>query len=694
MMVGSMFGQNTYLVLELVWALPVIVLQIAVGWRELWAHRNAWIGTTAVSTLYLCLADRLAIGDGIWHIAPNRSTGVFLFGLPIEEAVFFLLTNLLVVQAMLLFMSASMRARANSRFRRIISSLGLRPTTGDSMRAGYRRGLLGAVGGALLTSVAGAVLVAPTALEPVAQAVMQWTPVAVANMLLQLLGPSSAPLALLGALAIFMGVGGALGTIDGLGRSSGVIWVQIGVRGFAWAGLAVITWWSAGESDALTAVAQAVGIGTAMAMSGGAAVNGPAATILWRRALQSREATAEPWARTDARGPSGRDDLPGQAAGRMWPRRGSLLHTAAIAGGAAGVVGIAFADMAARDRASATTAGVPMVPFVPPQPRVPGFPVDGQLPEVTPVAQFYVVSKNAQDPRPDPGTWRLRIGGLVARPFTMTFDDVRGLPRRDEYVTFQCVSNPVGGSLMSAAWWSGASLADLIDRATPLPSAARVVMRALDGHEESVAIDVARRPEALVAYAMNGDYLTRLHGHPARALLPGHYGFKQVKWLTHIDLAPDDHRGYWPRRGWTDEAAIRTTARIDLVRPEAGGLRVAGVALAGRRGISSVEVRVVPSADPSPGGSRASESANSSQQLSVSPWTAAELHAPVLSSMMWVQWRVWLPGVGASADLSVEARATDGTNTPQESTASPPYPNGSSGYHRVEATSWSRAPRA
>jgi DMSO/TMAO reductase YedYZ molybdopterin-dependent catalytic subunit len=44
-----------------------------------------------------------------------------------------------------------------------------------------------------------------------------------------------------------------------------------------------------------------------------------------------------------------------------------------------------------------------------------------------------------------------------------------------------------------------------------------------------VVIDVARRPEAMVAYAMNGDYLTRLHRHPARALLPGRYGFKQVK---------------------------------------------------------------------------------------------------------------------------------------------------------------------
>ena len=89
-------------------------------------------------------------------------------------------------------------------------------------------------------------------------------------------------------------------------------------------------------------------------------------------------------------------------------RREALGHTAAILAGAGGVVGIAFADRAVRDRAAATTAGVPMARFVPPLPRVPGFPVDGQLPEITPVPQFYVVSKNAQDPRPDPGTWRDR----------------------------------------------------------------------------------------------------------------------------------------------------------------------------------------------------------------------------------------------------------------------------------------------
>lgn len=671
-----MFGHATYLVLELGWALPVILLQIALGWRELWAHRTAWFGATAASTVYLCLADRLAIGDGIWHIAPDRSTGILIGGLPLEEAVFFLLTNLLVVQAMLLFMAPSMRARAASWLRHIATASGLGTGAGELVRAGYRRGLLGAVGGALLTSMAGAILQAPTALEPVAQAVMQWTPVSVANVLLQLLGPSASPLALLGALALFMAAGGLLGAVDGAGRGSAVRGATVGLRGLAWFGLAVIAWWSAGESDVRTAIAQVAGMGAAMVYDGvwfgstspaespsipgstGLTPPAPLPYVVWEEAAPTHPAPPPP--------------LPGERGyGSPLPRRESLAHTAAILGGASGVVGIAFADMALRDRAAAATAGVPFVPYAVPGPRVPGFPAVGQLPEVTPVPQFYVVSKNAQDPRADPLTWRLRIGGLVGRPLVLTFDDLRQLPRRDEHVTFQCVSNPVGGSLMGAAWWSGASLADLVERASPLASAGKVVLRAPDGHEESVPLEIARRPDALVAYAMNGEYLTRLHGHPARALLPGHYGFKQVKWLTHIELATPDHRGYWPRRGWTDVAAIRTTARIDVVRPEADGLHVAGVALAGRRGIRAVEVRA---------GS--------------APWVSAQLHIPALSPSMWVQWRALLPGVPVRPELSVEARATEADGTPQELADSPPFPNGSSGYHRVAAVPWSRSAQA
>lgn len=209
-----MFGELTYLVLELAWAMPVVLVQFAVGHRELWQVRRAWFGATATPTLYLCAADRLAIGDGIWQIVPSRSTGILILGLPVEEADFFLLTNLMVVQAMLLIMSEPMRAKAVhwARFVHRDSRRGSPPVATSDMTAttvptpewhadfrhGYRRGMFGAVAGSLLSSVAGALLASPSALEPIAQAVMQLTPVSIENVLLQALGPNARPLALLG----------------------------------------------------------------------------------------------------------------------------------------------------------------------------------------------------------------------------------------------------------------------------------------------------------------------------------------------------------------------------------------------------------------------------------------------------------------------------------------------------------------
>jgi lycopene beta-cyclase len=106
-----MFGHYTYLILMLSWALPVLALQWAVGLSELWRARRRWALATGLPTLYLCVADRLALGNGIWTIHEDRSTGILIAGLPLEEALFFFFTNLMVVQALILFQSPVTRAR-------------------------------------------------------------------------------------------------------------------------------------------------------------------------------------------------------------------------------------------------------------------------------------------------------------------------------------------------------------------------------------------------------------------------------------------------------------------------------------------------------------------------------------------------------------------------------------------------------
>lgn len=93
---------TTYLGLILVWSAPMLLLQWTYGGAWLWGQRRRAAVGIAVPTVYLCVADRLAIEWGIWRISPRYTVGVELGGLPLEEALFFLITNVLVVQGLLL----------------------------------------------------------------------------------------------------------------------------------------------------------------------------------------------------------------------------------------------------------------------------------------------------------------------------------------------------------------------------------------------------------------------------------------------------------------------------------------------------------------------------------------------------------------------------------------------------------------
>lgn len=96
-------GRGLYLGLILSWACPVLAGMWVLAGRRLWRHRRLLALAVGPPTLYLWIADRVAIGKGIWEIADATRTGAEVFGLPIEEALFFLVTNLLVVQGLLMF---------------------------------------------------------------------------------------------------------------------------------------------------------------------------------------------------------------------------------------------------------------------------------------------------------------------------------------------------------------------------------------------------------------------------------------------------------------------------------------------------------------------------------------------------------------------------------------------------------------
>src|SRR5919202_5926443 len=155
-----------------------------------------------------------------------------------------------------------------------------------------------------------------------------------------------------------------------------------------------------------------------------------------------------------------------------------------------------------------------------------------------------------------------------------------------------CISNEIGGDLWGNAHWRGVKLAYLLEQAGVHKDAFKAVFSAADDYKDSVKLDRALHPDALLAWAMNGEPLKSEHGFPARLLIPGIYGMKNVKWLTGITIVADDVRGFWQNQGWDDEAPYQTESRIDTPRPRDTvspcTLAVGGVAFAGDRGIRSV----------------------------------------------------------------------------------------------------------
>lgn len=95
-------GVWTYLIYELAWALPIILGQWALAHRAFRANLRLLLLGIGIPTLYLCAADVLAIRVGIWSFNPELTLGIWIGGLPLEEGVFFLVTNIMVVQGIVM----------------------------------------------------------------------------------------------------------------------------------------------------------------------------------------------------------------------------------------------------------------------------------------------------------------------------------------------------------------------------------------------------------------------------------------------------------------------------------------------------------------------------------------------------------------------------------------------------------------
>lgn len=110
----------TYLLLLLPWALPVIALHWWVGAEELRAHRRVLVIAVLVPTVYLAAADALAVAGGAWHISSGLTLGLRVGGWVFEETLFFLLTNIMVAQSVILFLEPGPRLRVIALSRRVL----------------------------------------------------------------------------------------------------------------------------------------------------------------------------------------------------------------------------------------------------------------------------------------------------------------------------------------------------------------------------------------------------------------------------------------------------------------------------------------------------------------------------------------------------------------------------------------------
>jgi DMSO/TMAO reductase YedYZ molybdopterin-dependent catalytic subunit len=294
--------------------------------------------------------------------------------------------------------------------------------------------------------------------------------------------------------------------------------------------------------------------------------------------------------------------------------------------------------------------------------NAPPFDLKGMSPEVTRSDDFYTVSKNFIDPSVSGGSWRLKIDGLVDNPVEYTLADLKALPASEGYYTLMCISNEIGGDLWGNAYWRGVKLRYLLEQSGVHTDALKAVFTAADDYKDSVMLDRALHPDALLAYEMNGEPLRREHGFPARLLIPGIYGMKNVKWLTGVSIVANDFKGFWQQQGWDDAAPYQTESRIDTPHDRSavssGALSIGGVAFAGDRGISSVEV---------------------SSDLGRT-WQPAQVKAG-LSPYTWQLWRADLQVARDVKDVRV--RAVDGQGRPQTREEAPPFPSGATGYHAI-----------
>lgn len=296
-------------------------------------------------------------------------------------------------------------------------------------------------------------------------------------------------------------------------------------------------------------------------------------------------------------------------------------------------------------------------------------PAPGTRPEYTPLDDHYRIDISSRPPVINSSEWRLDVTGLVDHPVSLSLQDLYDqFERVERFVTLSCISNRIGGTLISTTKWSGFRMNDFLELVQPQADAVALKIIGADGFDEYVMLDVIAADERIMfAYEWDDQPLKQKHGFPLRIYIPDRYGMKQPKWIESIEFVDAWDEGYWVRRGWSVEAMVNTvsvvdTAATDAILQDDDGyiVPIGGIAYAGAKQISRVEISV-----------------------NDGDWQEAQLRQP-LSELTWVIWRYdWR---FAEGDYRFAVRAYDGAGSLQSLESRGTRPDGATGVHSRTAS--------
>jgi DMSO/TMAO reductase YedYZ molybdopterin-dependent catalytic subunit len=180
-------------------------------------------------------------------------------------------------------------------------------------------------------------------------------------------------------------------------------------------------------------------------------------------------------------------------------------------------------------------------------------PVAATLAPVLPTQGWRIYTVADRMPEFDPATWKLAVGGRVERPLSLSYEQLRALPRAEQVSDFHCVT----GWSVKNVHWAGVRLKDVFAEAKPMFGADGIEFVSAEvPYVDYLTTRQAQLRDVMLAYEMDGKPLAREHGAPVRLVIPEMYGYKNVKWLSAINLVPAATDGYWEQLGYDRDAWV------------------------------------------------------------------------------------------------------------------------------------------